>query len=272
MGSLENKVALITGAGQGIGRAIAEAFAREGADIVANDLPRVSVGESDGLDETVAAVEALGQRALAARAEVSDHAAVQAMFDAAAARFGHVDILVSNAAYNCRQPVLDADPQEFRRVIAVNQLGLFNVCQAAARQMVRQSQNGRPGANIVIISSVHARVALPNNAAYAMSKAAANQFCLVLANELCQHRIRVNAINPGWTDTPGERKYFTDEQLEEGGSKLPWGRLGRPDEIADAAVFLGGEAASYITGAILDVDGGFSFRLDSPGAGEPERD
>jgi len=272
MGSLENKVALVTGAGQGIGRAIAEAFAREGADIVANDLPRVSAGERDGLDETVAKVESVGRRGLAVRADVSDRDAVQSMFDAAIAEFGDIDILISNAAYNCRQPVIDANPQEFRRVVEVNQFGLFNVCQAGARQMVKQSQNGRPGANIVIISSVHARVALPNNAAYAMTKSASNQFCLVLANELCAHRIRVNAINPGWTDTPGERKYFTDEQIEEGGKKLPWGRLGRPEEIANAAVFLGGEAASYITGAVLDVDGGFSLRLDSPGAGEPGRD
>lgn len=267
MGSLENRVALITGAGQGIGRSIAEAFAREGADIVANDLPRDLDAGRDELDETAATVESIGRRALPVRADVSDRDAIHAMFESAVAEFGHVDILVSNAAYNCRQPVITADWNEFRRVIEVNQFGLFHVCQAAAKQMIVQSQQGRLGANIVVISSVHARVALPNNAAYAMTKAAANQFCHVLANELSEHRIRVNAINPGWTDTPGERKYFTDEQLKEGGSKLPWGRLGRPEEIAGSAVFLCSEAASYITGSVLDVDGGFGMRLDSPGVG-----
>lgn len=268
-GTLEGKVALVTGAGQGIGRAIAEAFAREGADIVANDLAREQDCDSDGLDETIAAIEACGRKALACRADVADRTAVLAMFDRATGTFGHIDILVSNAACNHREPVIAADWEAFRRVIEVNLFGLFHVCQTAARQMVRQVQAGRTGANIAIISSVHSRVALPNNAAYAMTKSAANQFCAVLATELSSHRIRVNSINPGWTDTPGERRYFTESELAEGARKLAWGRLARPQEIASAAVFLCSDAASYVTGAHLDVDGGFAFRTDSPGAGGP---
>ena len=114
MGSLECKVALVTGAGQGIGKAIAEALAREGADIVANDLPRNSDADTDGLDETVANVESAGKRAMQVRADVSDRDAVHSMFNRAVAEFGHVDIVVSNAAYNCRQPLIEADPKEMR--------------------------------------------------------------------------------------------------------------------------------------------------------------
>ncbi len=245
-----SRVALVTGAAQGIGQAIAIGLARTGYHVVINDLTLSS------LDDTRTAIEAEGQEALSCVADVSDREAVENMYARALTRFGAIDLVVSNVATNCRETVSEADWKQFRRVLEVNQMGLFHICQCAARQMQKQCQEGREPGNIVIISSVHARVPFAGNAAYGMSKAAAIHFTRVLAKELFHHRIRVNAVNPGWTDTPGERRYFTEEQLRTGGEALPLKRLASPDEIARAVLFLAGPEASYITGSVLDVDGG----------------
>lgn len=253
-----SRVALVTGAAQGIGRSIALALAREGADLVLNDL------EKKALAPVEAEIFALGRQALSVAADVSDPAAVETVFTEALRHFGALHTVVSNAAINHRERVADADLERFRRVLEVNQLGLVHVCQQAARHLRDPASRAdapetSDAGSILIISSVHGRVPFEGNAAYAMSKAAANQFTRVLAKELLPHGIRVNAIAPGWTDTPGERRHFSEAELQAGGRRLPMGRLATPEEIAEAAVFLTSERARYITGTILDVDGGFQI-------------
>jgi glucose 1-dehydrogenase len=165
---------------------------------------------------------------------------------------GSVDLYVSNAAYSDREVMIDADMQGFRRTVDVTMWGAFYGVRAAAQQMVKQGKGG----SIAVVSSPHAVLAIPTAMAYNMSKAAIDHMARTAAIELAPHRIRVNIIHPGWIDTPGERKYFTEEQLEQGGQKLPWGRLGRPEEIAGAIAFVLSDDADYMTGGTLTIDGG----------------
>ena len=255
-----NKVALITGAAQGIGQAIAIEFACAGMHVVIND---IQGAESDGIVETLEKVKKLGREAMFFQADVSDREAVQAMFGRAVERFGHIDAVISNAMWSKRETVVEADWEDFRRVIEVNQFGLFHVCQAAARQMVRQFETGRAGGSITVIGSVHAHLVFANNAAYAMSKAAAEHFARVLAKEMLPYQIRVNTVHPGWTDTPGERCYLDEAALQEAAKALPFKRLATPEEIAKTVAFLASDAAGYITGASVGVDGGVRIAPES---------
>jgi glucose 1-dehydrogenase len=166
-----------------------------------------------------------------------------------------LDIVVANAAHSDEAPFHMADMAGFRRTMDVTMWGAFYACRAGAARMI---QRGR-GGNLVVISSTHARDAIPTSMAYNMAKAAVEQMARTAAVELLRHRIRVNIVRPGWTDTPGERKYFTDEQLRQAGTALPWGRLGRPEEVARAVLFLVDPASEYITGSTLSVDGGMQL-------------
>ena len=143
--------------------------------------------------------------------------------------------------------------KEARRTLDVTLWGSFHTAQAGARQMVEQGHGG----HILFISSVLGFIPKPTSAAYNTAKAGVNHLASTIAAELAEHRIRVNVIEPGWTDTPGERQYSTEHELQTGGEALPWKRLGRPDEIGKAAAFLSSDAADYITAATLRVDGGF---------------
>ncbi len=259
MRRFENQVALITGASRGIGRGIALCLAEEGADIVVHY--RTHPGEAR---EVAAAVEALGGRALLWQADVADRAAVEAMIAGAAEHFGRLDIAVANAAVSKRQLVVDADWEDVRRTIEVSQFGVFHTCQFAARQMIHQEQRGRSRGKILIISSIHAELPVPGSAPYNMAKAAINHFGETLAAELTPYHINVNIINPGWIDTPGERKYATEEEIREGAKRLPWKRLGTIEDIGKAAAFLVSDDADYITGATLRVDGGLMLGLQLP--------
>lgn len=252
MNRFDGKVALITGSARGIGRGIALCLAEEGADIVLNDLEH-----GDAMQETADAIEALGRRALICPADVSDRAAMTAMFQKAADHFGHIDIVVANAGYSIREPVLEADWNHIEQIIAVCQFGVFHACQLGAQQMVKQAAQGRPGGKMLIIASIMGELSIANSTAYNMAKAAVINLTRTLANELAEHRINVNAINPGWIDTPGERRYSTEEEIATGGDSLPWGRLGTPRDIGKAAAFLVSDDADYITGSILRVDGGY---------------
>ena len=248
MVDLSGKVALVTGSSRGIGRGCALEMARVGADVVVNY--HTHADEAEGV---VKEIRSLGRRSIAVQADVSDRMAVEMLVTAAVDRLGRLDILVSNAYYSKREPLLEMSVEGMEDTLAVTLWGGFHAAQFAARQMVGQGQGG----SLLFITSVHAFIPFADHLAYNTAKAGTNHMAATMAGELGPHRIRVNVIEPGWIDTPGERKYRTEDELREAGAKLPWGRLGRPDEIGKAAAFLCSDAASYITAAVLRVDGGF---------------
>lgn len=251
MVDLEGKVALVTGASRGIGRATAVEMARAGANVTVNYR-----SHGDEAEEVVEEIRGLGREGLAHGADVSDRSAVEAMVGATVETFGRLDILVSNAYYSKREPFLDLSLDALDRTWGVTFRGAFHAAQLSARQMVEQGDGGA----ICFVSSVLARVPFPTSLPYNSAKAGINQMSRTIANEMTKHKIRSNVIEPGWIDTPGERQYATDEEIETEGAKLPWGRLGTPEEIAKAATFLCSDAASYVTGSILQVDGGYCLR------------
>jgi glucose 1-dehydrogenase len=255
MKRFEGKVALVTGAARGIGRGIALRLAEEGANVVVNDFENIEPAR-----EVADEINALGQRALVWQADVSDRAAVAGMFAGAVDHFGHIDIAVANAAISVREPVIEARWEGVLRTVEVVEFGVFHTCQMAAQQMVKQGNGGK----IVIIGSILQEIPLPTSAAYNMSKAAVNHLARTMAAELAQYRINVNVINPGWIDTPGERKFYSEEAIRESSQNVPWGRIGTPADIAAAVAFLVSDDADYVTGASLRVDGGYSVGLRLP--------
>ena len=246
------KIALITGAARGIGRGVAWSLAQEGANLVINDWQPGEEAKS-----LAQAVRDRGQEALILPADVSDRAAMATMFATAVAQFGRLDVVVANPAASVRELVIEAEWPHILRTLEVAQFGVFHTCQLAAQQMVKQEPNPLSRGKIIIISSVHQEVPVPGSAGYNMAKAAINHLGRTMAAELAEHRINVNIINPGWIDTPGERSYYTEEQIQESGKLLPWGRIGTPEDIGKAVAFLASDDADYITGSTLRVDGGY---------------
>jgi glucose 1-dehydrogenase len=246
--SLHGKVAFITGGARGIGRGCAVELAREGASIAFCDMR-----QSDDVDETRAAIAALGRRAEFFLADVADRPAIEKAIAGTVERLGRLDILVNNAAKSLRRSFLDMEVAELARVWDVILWGAFHASQIAARQMVKQGSGG----NIVMISSVHAFRPYAGATAYNAAKAGVNHMAFTCASELAPHGIRVNVIEPGWTDTPGERLVFTAQQIRDEGAKLPLRRLAQPEEIGKAVAYLVSDAGAYITGACLRVDGGY---------------
>lgn len=249
-GKLAGKVALITGASSGIGRATALRFAREGADVALNYLTL-----PEGAEQTAAEIRALGRRALLLPVDVTDQTAVDAMAARAVRELGRIDIFVSSAVYSDREPFTTANMAGFRKTIDVSMWGAFYALRACANQMIAQAQGGA----IVIVSSPHAHIAFPNCMAYNMAKAALDQMARTAALELLPHLIKVNTIYPGWTDTPGERKFFTEEMLRAAAKTTPMGRLATPDEIAHGIFFLIDPDTHYMTGTTLTMDGGLAL-------------
>lgn len=243
---LAGKVALVTGASLGIGRGCAVALADDGADVVVNYNSSAAAAA-----EVVREIESLGHRAFAWKADVADRAQVTAMIDETVARFGRLDVVVSNAYQSVREPFLEMSVEGLQRTLDVCMFGAFHVCQLGARAMARRGAGGK----IVVISSVHAEHPFANSTAYNMAKCAIDGMALTMASELAPHRINVNVLHPGWIDTPGERKYATEEQLAEEGKRIPWGRLGTPLEMGRCVAFLASDDAEYVTGAILRADG-----------------
>ncbi len=238
------KVAIVTGAARGIGAACARALAAAGAHVVINDILQPT--------EVIAAIEADGGSASAGVADVTDRPAVDKVVAETVKKFGRLDVLVTNAAYSDRELFYKANLEGFERTINVCMWGPFNFLRAASLAMIEQGEGG----SIACISSPHAYKAIPGAMAYNMGKAALDQMARTAACELAEHRIRVNIVHPGWTDTPGERKFFFEDELKARGGELPWGRLARPDEIARAVVFMCNPASDYINGATISIDGG----------------
>ncbi len=259
MKRLQDKVALITGSSQGIGRATAIAMAREGADVVVNGRPPAAATDSGAAAATAAEIEALGQQALVCHADVGRREQVVEMFAKAVSHFGHIDIVVANAAFNIKKQLTDTSWEEAQAITDVVMFGVFHTCQLAAQQMIKQNQDGRKGGKILINGSVHADIPVAYHAVYSMGKAAGKQLCRVLAVELAPYGINVNSVNPGWIDTPNERNFISEEEIQAAAKTLPWQRLGSPDEIAAAFIYLASSAADYITGHTLVVDGGLEL-------------
>jgi glucose 1-dehydrogenase len=247
---LKGKVALVTGASRGIGRAVAIALGATGADVAL-----VDIAHRDEAEAASERIRAAGSRAIFIETDVGDNAAVERAVAETVAQFGRLDIAVTNAAFSDRDLFFQADLHGFERTVQVTMWGAFYALRAATRQMISQGGEG----SIVMISSPHAYQPVPRAMAYNMSKAAIDQMARTAAIELVDHRIRVNLIHPGWTDTPGERKYASEEQIRRAEDKLPWKRMGRPDEIARGVIFLCDPASDYITGTSLGIDGGITL-------------
>lgn len=248
--SMAGRNAIVTGASRGIGRAVAIELARQGANVGINFYSHVAEAE-----EVQKEIEKLGRKALLFQGDVADQSFVEEMTTRTAQVFGSVDMFVTNAVYSDRQLMVDADMKGIRRTIDVTMWGAFYGCRAAAQQMVKQGKGG----SIVIVSSPHAVIPIPTSIAYNMAKAAIDHMARTAAIELAQHKVRVNIVHPGWIDTPGERKFFDEEQLAQGAQKLPWKRLGTADEVAKAITFVLSDACDYMTGSTLTIDGGVSL-------------
>jgi glucose 1-dehydrogenase len=244
---LAGKVALVTGASSGIGRAAALALAEQGADVALD-----FVGPADGAESAAQQIRSLRRRGLLFPVDVSNQQAVEAMVDRIAVEWGRLDILVTSAVYSDREPFLTASLAGFRKTIDVTMWGAFYALRAATRQMIRQGQGGR----VVLVSSAQAKIAHPSCMAYNMAKAAVDQMARTAALELAPHQIFVNIFYPGWTDTPGERKFFTDDVMRQASAALPCGRQARPEEMARGILFLVDPENEYMTGSTLAMDGG----------------
>jgi glucose 1-dehydrogenase len=246
----DGKSGLVTGGSRGIGRGCALELAKAGANVAINY-------HSNGAaaDEVVAEIKKMGRDAIAIQADVSDQASVEQMVAKTVEAFGSLDLFGSNAAQSERQLMIEADMEGFRRTVDVSMWGAFYGLRASAQQMVKQGTGGA----ITIVSSPHANIAFPNAMAYNMSKAAIDQMARTAAIELIDDKIRVNIVHPGWIDTPGERKFYTEEQLATGASHLPLKRLGTSEEIGKAVLYTLSPDASYMTGSTLLIDGGISL-------------
>lgn len=248
---LMGKVALVTGAGQGIGRAIAERFAREGADVVVNY--RSDPAEAEAV---VHAARAGGVRATAIRADVSSVEQVRGLVAGAVAEMGRLDILVNNAGVEVHAPFWDVTEADYDKVLGVNLKGVFFAAQAMVQHL---KVTGRPG-RIVNISSVHEDLPFPNFAAYCASKGGLKMLTRNLAVELGPLGVTVNNVAPGAIVTPINKNLLNDAvKLKSLTDQIPLARLGTTDDVAGVAVFLASDEAAYVTGSTYVVDGGLTW-------------
>ena len=248
MGRVEGRVVLVAGAGGGIGSAGAEGLAREGAAVVCTDI------ETAAAEAVAARIRAAGSRASAFALDVRDRAAVGDAVAEAVRTFGRLDVLVDCAGVSHGGNFLDLDHGEWERVVAVNLTGMFHLGQAAARQMVRQG-----GGSIINVTSQLAEVARPERAAYVASKGGGRSLTHAMALDLAGHGIRVNAIAPGPTLTGLTRASYADpERLRATIAQIPLGRLGDPQDLVGAILFLASDESRWTTGSTVTVDGGYN--------------
>jgi 2-deoxy-D-gluconate 3-dehydrogenase len=248
---VDGKIALVTGAGSGLGQAIAIGLAQAGADVALTELP----GREAAAAHTVQAVEAAGQRASAWPLDVTRLPMIAEVVDGVLTRFGRLDILVNNAGINIPRLALDVTEEDWDRVLDVNLKGAFFTAQAAARKALVP----RGGGKVINIASQNGVVGFHHRAAYCSSKAGLVNLTRVLALEWARYRINVNAVGPTFVDTPLTRPMFEDRAFyEEVLGRIPLGRLGRPEDVAGAVVYLASPAADLVTGHTLLVDGGWT--------------
>jgi glucose 1-dehydrogenase len=245
---LEHKVAIVTGAGTGIGRAIALRFVQEGAAVVID-----YVGKPDNAAEVVRQITGAGGKALAVEADVSQQDQVQRLIDQTVQKYDRLDILVNNAGVETKIPFLEIPLDVWSRTIAIDLTGPFLCAQAAAKRMVGQGGGGR----IINISSVHEDMTMPTNSAYCAAKGGLRMLMRTICVELAPHGITVNNIGPGAIDTPMDAPLKAHpEMMKALLAEIPIGRMGKPEEIAGLATYLASDEAGYVTGSTYFIDGG----------------
>jgi 2-hydroxycyclohexanecarboxyl-CoA dehydrogenase len=247
MPGLDKKVAIVTGAGRGIGRGIAEKLSAEGATVVVSDVNEDSARE---------VAETLGGDSVGLRVDVTSRESVRAMVDEVTTRLGRVDVLVNNAGWDKVQPFLASDEADWDRVIAINLYGTLHCCKAVLPSMVEQGSG-----SVVNIASDAGRVGSSGEAVYSAAKGGIIAFTKTLAREMARHQINVNCVCPGPADTPllaeiGEDNPNLTKALERA---IPFRRLARPGDLANAVAFLASDEAEYITGQTLSVSGGLTM-------------
>jgi len=248
-------VALVTGGDTGIGRAIALAFAREGASVVV-DYHRATPPARKLVEQ----IESLGARAVAVAADISKPDEVERLVGTAVEAYGGLDILVNNAGIEEQHPFLEMPLEVWNNVIAVNLTGVWLCTQTAARHMVERKRGGR----IINISSVHEDMAMPTNAPYCAAKGGLRMLMRTVAVELAPYGITVNDVAPGAIDTPMDAALKRDPvKMRQLLSEIPIGRMGTPEEVAGLCVFLASDAAAYVTGATYVIDGGMTKKAGS---------
>jgi NAD(P)-dependent dehydrogenase (short-subunit alcohol dehydrogenase family) len=247
---LKGKVALVTGGASGIGNATAELFAREGARVAVADY------SAEG-SETARGIQACGGEAMFLKTDVSDSAQVSRMVDEVLKAYGRIDVLFNGAGVLIYGTVLETDEQAWQRVLAINLTGTYLCCRAVLPHMIRQGG----GSIINVASTVGAHDACANAVAYVTSKGGVTMFTKAMAIDHAKQGVRVNALVPGATDTPMIRKALAPEALEALAASHPIGRLGRPEELAKAVLFLASDDASFVTGTAMYVDGGQTAKV-----------
>lgn len=242
--NFSEKTAVVTGGSRGLGRAICLELARGGANVVL-----CYAGNEAAANETVAACESLGAKAVAVRCDVSKEDEVKALMDAALKTFGRIDILVNNAGISAREPLYQYDPAAFKNIMDLNVTAVFNGCRAVAPIMKAQG-----GGVIINTSSMVSIYGQPSGVGYPTSKFAVNGLTRSLARELGRDNIRVNAVAPGVTRTDMVAN-LPEDMVKRICAPIPLQRMGEPQEVANAFLFLASDLASYVTGEILSVDG-----------------
>ncbi|MBV8369864.1 MAG: SDR family oxidoreductase [Candidatus Eremiobacteraeota bacterium] len=252
--NLQDKVAVVTGAATGIGRAIATQFVRDGAKVVID-----YVGPSDKADDLAHALDTVGS-AVAVAADVSDEQQVDMLVQHAVKTFGRLDVFVNNAGIEQKHPFLETPTEYWHKVVAVNLTGPFLCSRRAAKQMVDQGGGGR----IINISSVHEDITMPGNAAYCATKGGLRMLTRTIAVELAPHGITVNNVAPGAVDTPMDADLKRDRsEMERLLNEIPLHRMAQPQEIAALCAFLASDQAAYVTGATYVIDGGLMRKSGS---------
>jgi len=247
-GRLAGKAAIVTGAATGIGQAIAVRLAREGASVVVD-----YVGKPDVAQATEQEMAGFGERVIFVEADISKPDQVQDLVDSCVKAFGKIDIVVNNAGIEKKFAFVDYPLEEAQKILAVNLIGPFLVCQAAARQMIQQGHGGR----LINISSVHEDLPMPTNSVYCMSKGGLRMLTRTIAVELGPHQITVNNIGPGAVYTPIDADVEKKPEMEAAlMAEIPLKRWGKPEEIAGLAVYLASDEAGYVTGSTHFIDGG----------------
>ncbi|SFL57955.1 glucose 1-dehydrogenase [Paenibacillus sp. 1_12] len=253
MKPLMGKVAIVTGAGRGIGKCIAHQLSQAGAKVVVN-----YANSEQGANELVHQIQSEGNEAIVCKADISQLSDIQRMVDQTLMAFGRIDILVNNAAIDPTEDFMKVTEDFYDRVVDTNMKGSFFCAQACAREMIKLGKG-----KIINISSVHGNLTMPHYSAYASTKGGINAMTRQLALDLAKHQITVNAVAPGATEVEKfhHETWFDREHI---GSLIPLGRIGQPEDIAPMVVFLASDQADFVTGQVITVDGGSSTKFFLP--------